>query len=111
LSTSVNEGVPYSILEAQSFGLPVVSVRAGAVEEVVIETETGFVTDADAAQLVARIQSLIRDPSMRLKMGEKARTRSLEATGKKAKATAHLELYRRILSPKMQGFGQEHPLA
>jgi glycosyltransferase involved in cell wall biosynthesis len=97
LSTSVNEGVPYSILEAQSFGLPVVSVRAGAVEEVVIETETGYVTDAVAAQLAARIQSLIRDPSMRLQMGEKARSRSLEATGKKAKATAHLALYRRIL--------------
>jgi glycosyltransferase involved in cell wall biosynthesis len=98
LSTSVNEGVPYSILEAQSFGLPVVSVRAGAVEEVVIDSETGFVTDADAAQLAARIQSLIRDPASRLKMGEMARTRSLEATGKKAKATAHLALYRRILS-------------
>jgi glycosyltransferase involved in cell wall biosynthesis len=111
LSTSVNEGVPYSILEAQSFGLPVVSVRAGAVEEVVIETETGYVTDASAAQVAARIQSLIRDPATRLKMGEKARTRSLEATGKKAKATAHLALYRRILSPKTQGFGQEHPLA
>jgi glycosyltransferase involved in cell wall biosynthesis len=111
LSTSVNEGVPYSILEAQSFGLPVVSVRAGAVEEVVIETETGYVTEAVAAQLAARIQSLIRDPSMRLQMGERARSRSLEATGKKAKATAHLALYRRILSPKLQGFGQEHPLA
>jgi glycosyltransferase involved in cell wall biosynthesis len=98
LSTSVNEGVPYSILEAQSFGLPVVSVRAGAVEEVVIDSETGFVTDADAAQLAVRIQSLIRDPSMRLQMGENARKRSLEATGKKAKATAHLALYRRILS-------------
>jgi len=98
LSTSVNEGVPYSILEAQSFGLPVVSVRAGAVEEVVIETETGYVTDADAAQLAARIQSLIRDPSARLKMGEWARSRSLEATGKKAKATAHLALYRQILA-------------
>jgi glycosyltransferase involved in cell wall biosynthesis len=68
------------------------------VEEVVIETETGYVTDAVAAQLAARIQSLIRDPSMRLQMGEKARKRSLEATGKKAKATAHLALYRRILS-------------
>jgi glycosyltransferase involved in cell wall biosynthesis len=98
LSTSVNEGVPYSILEAQSFGLPVVSVRAGSVEEVVIDTETGYVTDASAAQVAARIQSLIRDPLMRLKMGEKARTRSLEVMGKKAKATAHLELYRRILA-------------
>jgi glycosyltransferase involved in cell wall biosynthesis len=100
LSTSANEGVPYSILEAQSWGLPVVSVRAGAVEEVVIEGETGFVTESDAALLAARIQSLIRDSDLRRKMTEQAKTKSLESTGKKAKARAHAELYRRILAQR-----------
>jgi glycosyltransferase involved in cell wall biosynthesis len=98
LSTSANEGIPYSILEAQSWGLPVVSVRAGAVEEVVIEGETGFVTESDAALLAARIQSLIRDSDLRRKMAERSRAKSLESTGKKAKARAHAELYRRILA-------------
>lgn len=97
LSTSTNEGIPYSILEAQAFGLPVVSVRAGAVEEAIIDMYTGFVTDSDAAQIAARIQSLIRDKDARLIMGERARLKSLESTGKKAKARAHLALYRRVL--------------
>jgi glycosyltransferase involved in cell wall biosynthesis len=100
LSTSANEGIPYSILEAQSWGLPVVSVRAGAVEEVVIEGETGFVTESDAALLAARIQPLIRDSDLRRKMAERARAKSLESTGKKAKARAHAELYRRILAQR-----------
>jgi len=100
MSTSANEGIPYSILEAQSWGLPVVSVRAGAVEEVVREGETGFVTESDAALLAARIQSLIRDSDLRRKMGERAKAKSLESTGKKAKARAHAELYRRILAQR-----------
>jgi glycosyltransferase involved in cell wall biosynthesis len=100
LSTSANEGIPYSILEAQSWGLPVVSVRAGAVEEVVREGETGSVTESDPALLAARIQSLIRDSDLRRKMAERARAKSLESTGKKAKARAHAELYRRILAQR-----------
>lgn len=43
LSLSITEGLPVSMIEALSFGIPIVAVPAGGVPELVIDNETGFI--------------------------------------------------------------------
>lgn len=42
LSTSESEGLPVSMMEAQSFGIPILSCNVGGIEEIVIDDKTGF---------------------------------------------------------------------
>ena len=74
LLTSDREGMPNVILEAQAMGLPVVATAAGGAGEALIAGKTGLlcpVGDADA--LTNACLSLIRDPTLRQRMGEAGR--------------------------------------
>ncbi len=65
------EGLPLSILEAMSAGLPVVSTDVGGISEAVIHGETGYlVPRGDERQLADRLNTLITDPGLRSKMGQ-----------------------------------------
>ena len=59
LSTSYNEGIPISIIEAQMAGVPVVAVSAGAISEIVIDGKTGFVTSSEVTQLAFWIRKIL----------------------------------------------------
>jgi glycosyltransferase involved in cell wall biosynthesis len=45
--TSLNEGTPVSLIEAQAAGIPIVSTRVGGIEDVVKVGETAFLSDKD----------------------------------------------------------------
>jgi colanic acid/amylovoran biosynthesis glycosyltransferase len=47
-STSKAEGLPVSMMQAQSAGIPIISTNVGGVSEIVIENETGFLVTAHA---------------------------------------------------------------
>lgn len=47
VSLSESEGLPVSMMEAQSFGVPIVATGVGGVPEIVIENETGFLLTPD----------------------------------------------------------------
>lgn len=56
LNTSLSEGIPVSIMEAQSYGIPVVATNTGGVSEVVVPG-TGYLLPVDfkTEDLVAKI--------------------------------------------------------
>ena len=69
---SFSEGFPLVILEAMCAALPVIATHTGAVPEVIISGENGFlVKPGDEADLANKIETLIDDRSMRKKMGRK----------------------------------------
>lgn len=68
LQTSIFEGMPLSVIEAQLAGVPCVVTDVVGNRDVVIDGETGFVA-ADTAQLIQRIESLLDSAEMRGKMG------------------------------------------
>lgn len=45
--TSLNEGTPVSLIEAQAAGIPIVSTRVGGIEDVVIEDETALLSSKE----------------------------------------------------------------
>ena len=68
------DGIPNVVAEAMSQGLPVVTARAGAVEEIVVDGETGLVVPPDdPAALADAMTTLIRDPARRAAMGAAGR--------------------------------------
>jgi glycosyltransferase involved in cell wall biosynthesis len=58
LSTSLNEGVPYSFLEVLSAGVPVVAVEAGAIKEIIKVGEDGILVSPDPTEIAAQILTL-----------------------------------------------------
>jgi len=71
---SFSESLPNAILESMAAGVPVVATRVGGNAEVVSEGETGLLVPADNDdRLVEAVESLLKEPSLRLRCGRQAR--------------------------------------
>jgi glycosyltransferase involved in cell wall biosynthesis len=99
---SRSEGLPMALLEAMSAGLPVVATRLDGVAEVVLEGEHGLFAPIDDSDALANvILQLLRDPSMRARVGTAARRRvnemySIDHTGEQ-----YLTLMFKLLGTKV----------
>jgi len=73
---SHNEGLPMSILEAMSFGKPIVSTHVGGIPELVRNHKDGILIEAGNIQEIAdALITLCQSPEIRLEYGNNARTR------------------------------------
>lgn len=73
---SYHEGLPMAVLEAMSFGLPVVATNVGDIKEAVSEGENGngfLVEPGDVDQLADALRTLIKNPQMCSDYGKAAR--------------------------------------
>ena len=92
---SLSEGLPLALVEAMSFGLPVVVTRVGGVPEVVTDGVEGtLVPPSDPAALAAAIRALLDDPARRSREGDAARTRALRDYAIGTMADRYERLYR-----------------
>jgi len=74
LSTSLSEGSPNAIMEAMSYGLPIVATDVGGVSELVKHKVTGFlVLPTNIEKLLNACQILVKNSDMRLKMSSRAK--------------------------------------
>ncbi len=74
VSTSATEGVPNVVLEAMSWGLPVIATDVGGVAEVVRDGETGFLVPPSNPQAVAvALGRLAGDPQLARRLGARGR--------------------------------------
>jgi glycosyltransferase involved in cell wall biosynthesis len=65
---------PVVLGEAMAAGLPIVSTRVAAIPEAVHDGESGFLIDCDdEAALRDRLERLMRDPTLRARMGKSSR--------------------------------------
>lgn len=70
--SSLNEGTPVSLIEAQASGKPIVTTNVGGVENIVLKNETAFITETNNLnQFVDALNLLIEDDGLRKKMSEK----------------------------------------
>ena len=70
--SSLNEGTPVSLIEAQAAGKPIVSTAVGGIEDVVIPGQTALLSDkSDIAGFAKNLLTLIEDEKMANQMTKK----------------------------------------
>ena len=70
LLTSITEGIPLTLIEAQAAGLPCVATRVGGVPEVVIEGTTGLLAEKrNDRELARHLRCLQHDAFLRKQLG------------------------------------------
>ena len=70
--TSLNEGTPVSLIEAQAAKKAIVSTDVGGVKDTVIPNESAFLVDKeDENQFTLKLLELIKDKNLREMMGKK----------------------------------------
>ena len=98
VSTSENEGMPVALIEAQLAGKPVVATDVGSVSEVILNHETGIVTNKNAGSIASALESLILDRTTREEMGRLATARAHALFSVNRMINAHIELYKSIVN-------------
>jgi L-malate glycosyltransferase len=80
MMSSVFEGLPIAMLEAMSFGLPVVTTNAGGIKEVVRHEVEGVVCDVNETEKLPEMAlRLINNGNLRRQYGDAARGRVVDA--------------------------------
>ncbi len=68
--TSINEGTPVSLIEAQAAGKPVITTDAGGVADCIAVNESGFIVTANAIAFSEKINLLIENSELRHSIGQ-----------------------------------------
>jgi glycosyltransferase involved in cell wall biosynthesis len=98
LSTSLNEGVPYSLLEVLSAGVPVVAVESGAVAEIIKKAGNGILTSNNPTEIANQVLALFSNSPRRLGVRQFPIDSSSPSLDAKKMLPDHISLYVEILS-------------
>jgi glycosyltransferase involved in cell wall biosynthesis len=97
LFTSETESFCLSLLEAMFLGVPSVATAVGGIPEVMVAGTTGVtVPFGDADGLARALESLLRDPERRARMGAAARQRATGHFSADTIVPQYEALYRRV---------------
>ncbi len=72
------EGLGVVLLEAMSYGVPVVATRRGGIPDIVVDGVTGVLVEDEIADIARGIGRLLKDPAAARAMGEAGRRRVRE---------------------------------
>jgi len=79
LGKGEHEGIPVALVEAMSYGIPVIATATGGTAELVTPGSGLLVRPADPEGLAGAVQRLIQDPTLRTQLGDAGRRRAVEA--------------------------------
>ncbi len=95
--TSINEGTPVSLMEAQAAGKPVVTTAAGGTGEIVRDGVTGLVAHSHEPEILARLVSqLLADEGLRHQMGQAGSQLAAASFRKQKQVEGLLKLYEQL---------------
>lgn len=107
-----NEGVPQSILQAMSMERPVVGSDAGAIKEVVLDGQTGFLIEPkNPKEIAEKVVRLCKDPALRREFGKNARLFVQEKHSFEGMLDRIEDLYGRLLRSDARNEGKARPVA
>jgi glycosyltransferase involved in cell wall biosynthesis len=89
--------MPVALIEAQLAGKPVVATDVGSVAEVLLNHETGIVTNKNAGSIALALESLILDKTTRDEMGRLATARAQALFSVNRMINSHVDLYKSIV--------------
>lgn len=93
---SIREGLPLCLLEAMSFGVPVVATDVGGVGELLADDAGLLVPPRAPAALSRALQSLAAQPSLAKRLGDNGRARVQQSYGIDNMVIRYVELYRQV---------------
>ena len=96
--TSDNEGTPLSLIQAGMVGIPVVATNVGSTNEIVVDGQTGFLTDLSVEQLAQAVTKLVSDSDLRAKMGAAGQDYTLARYSIERLVKDHQDLYLCLLN-------------
>jgi glycosyltransferase involved in cell wall biosynthesis len=74
--SSVHEGVPMAAIESMAAGIPMVATDCGALRDMIVDGEHGFIVPAgDSLAMADRLRALADDSKLRERLGESAHSR------------------------------------
>jgi len=98
VSSSVAEGFSNVILEAMSYGIPIVATDVGGNREAVAPRKTGYLVPPREPQaMAAAVLYLLQDPDRRWRMGQRAVRRVREHFSVEAMVRRYEALYEELL--------------
>jgi glycosyltransferase involved in cell wall biosynthesis len=98
LLTSDNEGTPLSLIQAGMVGIPVVATNVGSTNEIVVNGETGLLTDLSVNQLADAVAKVATDSALRAKMGAAGKEYTLARYGVSRLVKEHQDLYLKLIN-------------
>jgi len=98
LLTSDNEGTPLSLIQAGMVGIPVVATNVGSTNEIVVDGETGLLTDLSVKELSDAVAKVATDADLRAKMGAAGKEYTMARYGVARLVKDHQDLYLRLLN-------------
>lgn len=97
VSTSLSEGMPLSLIEAQMSGRPVIAPNVGSIAEIVEDGSTGFIFDGNLSDLRDKSRVLIDNLQLRNEMSERAKSRAEIRFSAEALLAGHEDFYRKVI--------------
>ena len=97
LLTSDNEGTPLSLIQAGMVGIPVVATNVGSTNEIVVDGQTGLLTDLSIKELSDAVAKVAADSALRAKMGASGKEYTLARYGVARLVNDHQDLYLKLL--------------
>ncbi len=79
LGDGCHEGIPVALIEAMSYGIPVIATRAGGTPELISPGAGLLVPPADPAALASAVEGIFEDAELRSSLGQAGRRRAIEA--------------------------------
>jgi colanic acid/amylovoran biosynthesis glycosyltransferase len=79
LGAGEHEGTPVALIEAMSYGIPVIATATGGTAELVTPGSGVLVPPADSEALADAIDRLMHDGNLRAQLGDAGRRRAVEA--------------------------------
>lgn len=91
---SLQEVLPFALLEAQMLGRPVVATRVGGVADVILHGRTGLLFDGgDPSQIVGTLAQMLDSEELRTQMGREARRHAMAAFRAEQMVAQVLQVY------------------
>ncbi len=98
LTSKISEGCSNAIIEAMSFGVPVVATNVGGSAEIVSHGKTGYlIRPQQTEQLAARLTAILQDEALRKKFSETAKQTARHVFSLPAMVNAYEEIYHKLV--------------
>ena len=94
---SDNEGIPLTLIQASQASLPIVSTNVGSVGDIVIDGQTGILTEVNSNSLILAIDELLSDPAKVARFGHVGKKRAEALFSLNGMIRAHEDLYSQVI--------------